>query len=40
VVADEPVQGLPGLMTETLMDNAEARVTVATKTLDFAAKLG
>ena len=39
VVADEPVQGLPGLVTETLMDNAEARVTVATNTLDFAAKL-
>ena len=39
VVSDEPVQGLPGLVTETLMDNAEARVTVATNTLDFAAKL-
>jgi LPPG:FO 2-phospho-L-lactate transferase len=39
VVADEPVQGLPGLVTDTLMDSAEARVTVATNTLDFAAKL-
>jgi LPPG:FO 2-phospho-L-lactate transferase len=39
VVADEPVQGLPALVTETLMDSAEDRVTVATKTLDFAAKL-
>jgi LPPG:FO 2-phospho-L-lactate transferase len=39
VVADEPVQGLPALLTETLMDSAEARVTVATNTLDFAGKL-
>ncbi len=39
VVADEPVQGIPALATDTLMDSAEARVAVATKTLDFAAKL-
>jgi LPPG:FO 2-phospho-L-lactate transferase len=39
VVADEPVQGIPALVTDTLMDSAEERVAVATKTLDFAAKL-
>jgi len=39
VVADEPVQGRPALLTATLMDSAEARARVATQTLEFAASL-
>ena len=39
IVADEPVEGLPAVVMDTLMDTAEKRVAVATKTLDFAAKL-
>lgn len=39
VVADEPVEGIPALRTDTLMDSAEARARVATSTLEFAASL-
>jgi LPPG:FO 2-phospho-L-lactate transferase len=39
LVADEPVEGLPMLRTDTLMDSAEARRRVATATLDFARSL-
>jgi LPPG:FO 2-phospho-L-lactate transferase len=39
IVADEEVPGLPCLVTDTLMQSAEQRIAVATKTLDFAAKL-
>jgi LPPG:FO 2-phospho-L-lactate transferase len=39
IVADEEVAGLPCLVTDTLMESAEDRVALATKTLDFAAKL-
>ena len=38
-VADEPVEGLPCLVTDTLMDTPEARATVAATTLDFAKSL-
>ena len=36
MVADEPVEGLPLLRTDTLMDDAAARRRVAEETLDFA----
>ena len=36
VVADEPVEGIPGLATDTLMEDAAARRTLAQKILDFA----
>jgi LPPG:FO 2-phospho-L-lactate transferase len=36
VVADEPVTGVPGLETDTLMDGADARRELAAKILDFA----
>ncbi|HYH57622.1 MAG TPA: 2-phospho-L-lactate transferase CofD family protein [Thermoleophilaceae bacterium] len=39
VVADEPVAGMPGLVTDTLMDDAAARGSLARKILDFAASL-
>jgi LPPG:FO 2-phospho-L-lactate transferase len=39
VVADERVEGLPCLVTDTLMDTPEARATVAATTLDFARSL-
>jgi LPPG:FO 2-phospho-L-lactate transferase len=39
VVADEPVEGVPALVTDTLMDNAEARGALARKILDFAESL-
>jgi LPPG:FO 2-phospho-L-lactate transferase len=39
IVADERVASLPCLVTDTLMDSAEARRRVATKTLEFAANL-
>ncbi len=39
VVADEAVDGVPALVTDTLMDTAEARRRVATLTLEFAASL-
>jgi LPPG:FO 2-phospho-L-lactate transferase len=39
VVADEPVDGLPALVTNTLMDSAEERARLAREVLDFAASL-
>jgi LPPG:FO 2-phospho-L-lactate transferase len=39
IVADEEVDGLPCLVTDTLMESAGDRVALATKTLDFAANL-
>jgi LPPG:FO 2-phospho-L-lactate transferase len=39
MVADEPVQGLPGLITNTLMESAEDRARLAREVLDFAASL-
>ena len=39
VVADEPVDGVAALETDTLMDSPEARARVATSTLEFAASL-
>ena len=39
VVADEPVDGIPTLVTETLMDTPEARRRVAEQTLEFADSL-
>jgi LPPG:FO 2-phospho-L-lactate transferase len=39
IVADEPVEGLAGLATDTLMDSAEARARVAQEILEFAVSL-
>jgi LPPG:FO 2-phospho-L-lactate transferase len=39
VVADEPMEGVPGLVTDTLMDDAAARRELAQKILDFAGSL-
>jgi LPPG:FO 2-phospho-L-lactate transferase len=39
IVADEAVDGLPGLVTDTLLDRAEDRARVAREVLDFAASL-
>jgi LPPG:FO 2-phospho-L-lactate transferase len=39
IVADEEVEGLPCLVTDTLMQSPGDRVALATKTLDFAADL-
>ena len=39
IVADEPVEGLPGLVTDTLLDTAEDRARVAREVVDFAAAL-
>jgi LPPG:FO 2-phospho-L-lactate transferase len=39
LVADEPVSGLPGLETDTLMDSPAARRRVAEETLAFARSL-
>jgi LPPG:FO 2-phospho-L-lactate transferase len=39
VVADEPVDGLPGLVCETLMDSPDSRRRLAAATLDFARSL-
>lgn len=39
VVADEPVEGLPCRVTDTLMDTPAARARVAAATLDFAGSL-
>jgi LPPG:FO 2-phospho-L-lactate transferase len=39
VVADEPVDSLPGLVTDTLMDGAADRARLAREVLDFAASL-
>ena len=36
VVADEPVEGLPALVTDTLMTDADGRAELARKILDFA----
>jgi LPPG:FO 2-phospho-L-lactate transferase len=36
VVADEPVEGVPALVTDTLMDDAAKRRALAQKILDFA----
>ena len=40
VVADEPVDGLPSLEIETLMNDVPSMRRVAEKTVDFAASLG
>ena len=40
MVADEPVEGLPHLVTDTLMTDAAARRRVAEETLRFAEGLG
>jgi LPPG:FO 2-phospho-L-lactate transferase len=39
IVSDEEVTGLPGLVTGTLMASSGDRLALATKTLEFAAKL-
>jgi len=39
VVADEAVDGVPALVTDTLMDTPQARRAVAAATLEFAASL-
>ena len=39
IVADEDVDGLPCLVTDTLLDTPESRARVARETLDFAASL-
>ena len=40
IVADEPVDGLPALVTDTLMGDAEGRRRLAERTLEFARSLG
>jgi LPPG:FO 2-phospho-L-lactate transferase len=39
VVADEPVDGMPALVTDTLMDTPAARRELAERTLEFAGSL-
>jgi LPPG:FO 2-phospho-L-lactate transferase len=39
IVADEAVQGLPGLVTDTLLDTPEDRARVARELIDFAISL-
>ncbi|HEX6584960.1 MAG TPA: 2-phospho-L-lactate transferase [Thermoleophilaceae bacterium] len=39
IVADEPVEGLPGLVTDTLMEGADDRARLACEVVDFAASL-
>jgi LPPG:FO 2-phospho-L-lactate transferase len=39
VIADEPTDGLPALVTDTLMDSAEDRTRLAREVLDFAGSL-
>jgi hypothetical protein len=39
MVADEPVEGLPHVLTDTLMADAAARRRVAEETLAFAESL-
>jgi LPPG:FO 2-phospho-L-lactate transferase len=39
MVADEPAEGLPTLVTDTRMDSPEARRRLAAETLDFARAL-
>jgi len=38
-VADEPAEGLPTLVTDTRMDDADARRRLAGEVLDFARSL-
>jgi LPPG:FO 2-phospho-L-lactate transferase len=40
VVADEPVDGLPALVTATLMHDPESRRGLAQRVLDFGRSLG
>jgi LPPG:FO 2-phospho-L-lactate transferase len=40
IVADEPVDGLPALVTDTLMDTPAARRELAERTLEFALSVG
>jgi LPPG:FO 2-phospho-L-lactate transferase len=40
VVADEPVDTLPCLVTDTLMDGEEARLRVASEVVEFGSALG
>ena len=39
IVADEPADGIPELVTDTLMQSAEGRGRLAREVLDFAASL-
>jgi LPPG:FO 2-phospho-L-lactate transferase len=39
IVADEPVEGVAGLVTDTLMDSAESRARLAREVVDFANSL-
>ena len=39
IVADEPAEGLPALVTDTLMEGAEDRARLAREVVDFAASL-
>ncbi len=39
IVADEPLEGLPALVTDTLMEGAEDRARLARELLDFATSL-
>jgi LPPG:FO 2-phospho-L-lactate transferase len=39
IVADEPVEGLPALVTNTLMESADDRARLAREVLDFAISL-
>jgi LPPG:FO 2-phospho-L-lactate transferase len=39
IVADEAVEGVPGIVTGTLLDSAEDRARVAREVLDFADSL-
>jgi LPPG:FO 2-phospho-L-lactate transferase len=39
IVADEAVEGLPALVTDTLLDSPEDRVRVAREVLDFTGSL-
>jgi hypothetical protein len=39
IVADEAVEGIPALVTDTLLDTPEDRARVAREVLDFAISL-
>jgi LPPG:FO 2-phospho-L-lactate transferase len=39
IVADEAVEGLPGLVTDTLLESPEQRARVAREVVDFAISL-
>jgi hypothetical protein len=39
IVADEAVEGLPGIVTDTLLDSAEDRARVASQVLDLTVSL-